>query len=396
MSRPKYEVAKIIQDDGQTFIEQHPQPGHHLRTLQALSQCRTASLGGHLDQCDSCGHERISYNSCRNRHCPKCQGLARERWVRAREAELLPVPYYHLVFTLPHQLNPLCLAHPEILYPMLFRCGWQTVARFAADPKYLGARTAMISILHTWGQNLSLHPHIHAIVPGGGITASDKWKAARGKGKFLFSVKAMSKVFRARFVAALSKAWTAGKLPDKGVQGQVIDDVGFGRLRQDLYRRPWVIYAKRPFAGPQQVIEYLGRYTHRIAISNHRLQAIKDGQVRFAYKHYRKGGKQASMQLKAEEFLRRFCLHILPARFVRIRHFGFLAANQKGEALGLIRKELGVSAPESQVDPGWKQLLKSSTGIDIDQCPRCKSGTMKLIDELPRAPPRHRLIPGLN
>lgn len=393
MKRPKHEVAEIIRAYGQDFVHKHPQPAHHLRTLQALSQCRTASLGGHMDQCDSCGHQRISYNSCRNRHCPKCQGLARERWVRAREAELLPVAYYHLVFTLPHQLNPLCLAHPEILYPILFRCAWQTVQTFAADPKYLGARTAMTAILHTWGQNLSLHPHIHAIVPGGGITEAGRWKHARGKGKFLFPIKAMSKVFRGKFIQELAKAWKRGKLTDKGVDGQPKTQEDFTKLRHTLYRKPWVIYAKRPFAGPKQVIEYLGRYTHRIAISNHRLEQVKDGKVHFAYKNYRKGGKQASMTLEASEFLRRFSLHILPHRFVRIRHFGFLAPNLKSEARAKIRKQLNLPDTISQAKPDWKALLKDSSGIDIDQCPCCQKGKMKLIQQLPRAPPRYRLVP---
>lgn len=333
MKRPVCEVADIIRACGQAFAWEFPQSAHHLRTLQALTQCRTASLGGHVDQCGTCGEKRISYNSCRNRHCPKCQGLVRERWMQAREGELLPVPYYHVVFTLPHQLNPLCMAHPEVIYPMLFRCAWQTISAFAADLKFLGARTGIVAILHTWGQNLSLHPHIHCIVPSGGITAAGKWKNGRGKGKFLFPVKAMRKVFRAKFVQALTQKWTQGKLPDKGVSGQPLGESEFGCLRQRLYRKPWVIYAKRPFIGPKQVIEYLGRYTHRIAISNHRIREIIDGKVRFAWKDYRKGGKTAEMTLAATEFLRRFSLHILPHRFVRIRHFGFLASNQKGKAL---------------------------------------------------------------
>ncbi|MEM7373191.1 MAG: IS91 family transposase [Bacteroidota bacterium] len=396
MTRPKHEVAQIIRAYGQDFIKQYPQSTHHLRTLQALSQCRTASLGGHLDRCDSCGRDRISYNSCRNRHCPKCQGLARERWMRAREAELLPVPYFHLVFTLPHQLNPLCLAHPEMMYPMLFCCAWQTVQTFAADHKYLGARTAMTAILHTWGQNLSLHPHIHAIVPGGGITEAGKWKTAKGEDKFLFPTKAMSIPIlrdRAKFSQALTKLWKSGKLTDKGVGQQPKTQEDFARLRQSLYRKSWVIYAKRPFAGPKQVVEYLGRYTHRIAISNHRLEEVKDGKVQFVYKNYRKNGKKGSMRLDATEFLRRFALHILPHRFVRIRHYGFLAPNLKGEALASIRQQLGIPASEPKNDLDWKALLKSATGIDIDQCPRCKSRTMRMIHELPRAPSRHRLIP---
>ncbi len=245
-----------------------------LRTLSALRQCRTAALGGHVDACSECSHVRISYNSCRNRHCPKCQNLQREEWMLSRENELLPVPYFHVVFTLPDLLNPLALHQPARLYGLLFEAAWQTVKAFASDHRHLGAQAGMTAILHTWGQTLSLHPHLHCIVPGGGITGSGKWKLARSKGKFLFPVKAMSTVFRAKFVAGLRKSFTD------------LDPA----LCPALFGKPWVVYAKRPFSGPKQVIEYIGCYTHKVAISNHPLLSVEKEQITYSYKDYRQEG----------------------------------------------------------------------------------------------------------
>ena len=393
MKRPRYELAQIIRDYGQEFVKNHPQPAHHLRCLQALAQCRTATLGGHVDQCESCGHKRISYNSCRNRHCPKCQGLAQERWKRARESDLLDTDYFHLVFTLAHQLNPLCIAHPKLIYDLLFQAAWQTIVCFADDPRYLGAKTGMTAILHSWGQNLSLHPHIHCILPGGGLSKQGKWKRAKGRGKFLFPVKAMSKVYRAKFVADLRKLWKAGDLTDLGVEGQPSTDADFQGLCNCLFTKPWVVYAKRPFAGPEQVIQYLARYTHRIAISNHRISKLTKGKVSFQVKDYRKGGKKKILSLEPNEFLRRFCLHILPPRFVRIRHFGIMAPNQKRLALQKAREELGQEACKDRPKLSWQELLKLITGIDIECCPRCKSGQMNSYAELPRAPPDFSILP---
>jgi len=391
MGKPKHELAEVVRRYGESFSQVYPQPAHHLRTLQAISECRTAALGGHIDACDSCGQVRISYNSCRNRHCPKCQGLAQQRWVDAREADLLPVPYYHLVFTLPDLLNGLCLSNPEALYNLLFQCSWQTVQTFAAEHKYLGAQTGMVSILHTWGQTLSLHPHIHAIVPGGGLTPQGKWRMAKGKGKFLFPVKAMSQVFRAKFVAGLKELRNKGLLAYLGQAACLADEVHWQALLRRLYQKPWVIYAKQPFAGPQQVIRYLGRYTHRIAISNHRLQAIDKGRVSFRWKDYRKGGKKGLMRLEAKEFLRRFCLHILPLGFTRIRHYGILSSYHKSQALQQARESLSVKAPEPQPKKDWKALLFDATGIDLGQCPCCQAGRMRLIKGLAsrsRSPPK--------
>ena len=292
----------MIRQHGEGFLKAHPQPAWHMTVLEALKACRTAALGGHIDRCDECGHERVSYNSCRNRHCPKCQGLDRQRWVQAREADLLPLPYYHMVFTLPDKLNVLCLANAKPLYHLLFQCAWETVKTFAADPKYLAARTGMIAVLHTWGQNLSLHPHLHCIVPGGGLDADGNWVEARGKGKFLFPVKAMSLVLRAKFVQGLRKLYDEGKLTFVGQAAALAQPQGFAKLLRSLYQKPWVVYAKKPFAGPEQVVRYLGRYTHRIAISNHRIRKLENGKVTFVWKDYRDGGKKKLMTLTVVEF----------------------------------------------------------------------------------------------
>lgn len=285
-----------------TEVEHHPQINRwQLRTLSALKRCRTAHLGGHVDACTDCGTTRISYNSCRNRHCPKCQGKNREEWISKREAELLPVPYFHVVFTLPDTLNQLAMYQPKAVYDSLFEAAWQTVRCFAKDPKHLGARAGMIAILHTWGQTLSLHPHLHCIVPGGGLTKHQKWKTAKTQGKpgcrearYLFPVKAMSKVFRAKYVKALK----ARIIPEK-------------ELINELFQKAWVVYSKRPFGHPKAVLEYLGRYTHKVAISNHRILDIGPKQTTFSYKDYRQGAQNLEMSLDNLEFIRRFSMHNL-------------------------------------------------------------------------------------
>jgi Putative transposase/Transposase zinc-binding domain len=338
-----------------------------LRTLAAIMRCRTAAMGGHVDACSDCAAVRISYNSCRNRHCPTCQGRKREEWIQAREAELLNVPYLHVVFTLPAELNQLALYQPKAVYDTLFEAAWQTLHVFGKDEKHLGARPGMIAVLHTWGQSLTLHPHLHCIVPGGGLSKAGYWKKARSQGKFLFPVKAMSKVFRAKYVQGLKE-----KLPDMDRQ-----------LVNALFKKPWVVYAKRAFAGPASVIEYLGRYTHKIAISNHRLTAVDEQTVSFTYKDYRKGGQQQTMTLPALEFIRRFALHVLPRGFVRIRHYGILSATSKSQALPAIRSQL----PE--VAQKQKQPLRQLQEYNPLLCPCCTKETMVMLQVLPkRGPPQ--------
>ena len=349
--RPLYEVSDVLQRNAGR-IEELTANRWQLRTLYALAACRTAKLGGHIDKCsnDKCNHIHISYNSCRNRHCPKCQGDKQQQWVEAREQELLNIPYYHLVFTIPAELNQVALYAPKKLYGLLFKTSWSVIKGFAANPKFLGAKTGMISILHTWGQNLSLHPHIHCIVPGGGITQNNKWKQAKGKDKYLFPVKSMSKVFRARLVEALRKELS-------------LDD----SLYKTLFSKNWVVYSKRPFFGPQQVIEYLGRYTHRVAISNHRIQSIENGQVCFTARDYRRGGKKHLVTLTDQEFIRRFSQHILPKGFPKIRHYGILSNMSKAKTIPLLQDQLGkVSLPER---PREKHRV----------CPVCKTGELVTV-----------------
>lgn len=366
--RPAFEIATILNCFWDKANEQLKLNSWQWRTLNAIRRCRTAGMGGHIDQCDQCGYLHISYNSCRNRHCPKCQGQQREAWMEARQADLLPVPYFHVVFTLPEAINRICLYQPDTVYNLLFSTAWGTIQSFAADTKYLGATTGMITILHTWGQTLSLHPHLHCIIAAGGITKDGLWKFTRSKGKFLFPVKALSSVFRARFVAALRKA-----LPNESKS-----------FFNGLFNTNWVVYAKRPFGGPLQVIEYLGRYTHKIAISNHRIMDISNDAVSFAYKDYRQDGAKQQMTLDATEFIRRFALHILPKGFVRIRHYGILSSKMKVTALPVIRKQLH--------HPALPDVAVTQPVIIIKPiertCPCCKKGVMQHIMDFDfRGPP---------
>lgn len=350
MAAATYEMAQVLNRNTETLANRCA-TSWQLRTLHALRKCRTAALGGHIDRCTdpSCHKLHLSYNSCRNRHCPKCQGHKREQWIRAREEELLNVPYFHVVFTLPSELNRLCLYEPGLLYSLLFKTAREVIAGFASNPKFLGAHPGMISVLHTWGQNLSLHPHLHCIVPGGGVSKSGKWKPARNNGKYLFPVKSMSKVFRARFVAGLRK-----RLKTEQVEG----------FYQSLFKKEWVVYCKRPFLGPAQVVEYLGRYTHKIAIGNHRIKNLDGQGVTFSVKEYRHGGRKSLMHLPDAEFIRRFALHILPKGFVRIRHYGILSSYHKRTTLAGLRQALG------------QVKLKEKPPLQHRLCPSCKKGKL--------------------
>ncbi len=359
------EVADVLRAHW-SVIEHSPSiNAWQLRTLGAIMRCRTAEMGGHVDSCTTCGTVVVSYNSCRNRHCPKCQGHKREQWIAARNSELLPVPYLHVVFTLPSELNTLALHQPKAVYDSLFAAAWGCLQTFGKDGKHLGAATGMICILHTWGQNLSLHPHLHCIVPAGGLSKTGCWKPSRGKGKFLFPVKAMSIVFKAQYLAL--------------IRGKVSVDQ---KLLNELYKKSWVVYAKRPFAHPKHVVEYLGRYSHKIAISNSRLEAHDGDQVTFRYKDYRKGGEKAMMVLDAREFIRRFAMHILPKGFVRIRHYGILSSTTKRASISQIRAALGTPL---YVQLGEGRKLKQHP---LGLCPCCKTPTMITIELLPkRGPP---------
>jgi hypothetical protein len=378
MERPSFELAAIVRDYRNSFEQKHPSLKQHQRVLSAIEHCRTAYFGGHVDQCDTCNHLRISYNSCRNRHCPKCQNTNRERWIEERQRDLLPVSYFHVVFTIPQELNSYCQKHPQPLYNILFAASKETVETFSNDPKHMGARTGMVSVLHTWGQNLSMHPHVHMIIPGGGITEDGIWKRAKSNGSFLFPVQAMSVVYKNKFLEKL-KLFLESK-------GNPLDVT----LRRMLYNKNWVVYAKQPFMGPEQVIEYLGRYTHKIAISNHRIKNVSEGKVTFSYKDYADKSKQKLMTLEATEFLRRFCLHILPPGFRKIRHYGILASRTKPK-LRMQQMKMGIIPAvkeQKSKEAGWKELSKTKLGFDVEKCPCCKTGKMvRIISFDAHAPP---------
>jgi len=366
--RSHFKVADVLEME-QDYISSKAFTGWHRRTLHAIRRCRTPEMGGHIDRCDNpaCQKLHISYNSCRNRHCPTCQGHKREAWIQARESELLNVPYFHVVFTLPSELNPYGLTHPKVLYSCLFKAAWATLEQFGENPEHLGARMGMIAILHTWGQNMSLHPHLHCIVPGGGVSKSGKWKPAKNKGKYLFNVESMSIVFRAKYVALLRKE----KLP---IPQETYDK---------LFSKSWVVYAKQQFHTPNYVVEYLGRYTHKIAISNHRIKQINKAtdEVSFTAKDYRKGGKKSVIKLSSKKFVRRFSLHVLPKGFTRIRHFGILSSSWKKEKLPALQKMLSILPIASMEDK--PPLLHG-------RCPSCKKGKLITVMTFGQRGPPHR------
>lgn len=377
-------MADIVRCFGPDFREQnHGKLSRaHLRTLGAIETCRTAALGGHVYECADCGARKIVYNSCRNRHCPKCQSLEKERWLEARCAELLPVPYFHVVFTLPEELNPLALSHPRLLYSLLFRCASETLLEIAADPKHLGARIGVLAVLHTWGQKLTLHPHLHCIVPGGGLSIDGDWWVG-SRSDFFLPVTVLKKLFRGKFLAALKQAEQDGGLPPSH-----LPDLG------PLYHKSWVVYCKPPFGSPEQVLAYLARYTHRVAISNQRLVRLEGEEVVFTWKDYAADGRSQEMTLSGQEFLRRFLLHVLPDRFVRIRYFGLFANRHREQSLALCREVLpGRPSRLNLTKSDWQSLLKSLTGVDPMRCEVCGQNALHLFGDLapaqaPRAPPR--------
>jgi len=355
------------------------------RALRAIEACRTDALGGHVAQCDTCGTLRYCYHSCRNRHCPKCQTLAKERWLAARQAELLPVPYFHLVFTLPHALNALAQGNPRPIYHLLFQAAADTLLEFGENPRWLGGHIAATLVLHTWGQNLGQHLHVHALVSAGALHADGHWIHSR-RG-FLFPVQALSQVFRGKFLAGLQRLVYDGTLRLAAVDADFA--AALRSLLHQLRAKPWVVYAKQPFAGPQQVLDYLGRYTHRVAISNHRLLSLTDTDVRFRYKDYAHGNRRKVMALPAGEFIRRFLLHVLPTGFMRIRHYGLLANRTKRAQLAQARAALDCAPPElalrtpESVPAFWLRVAQR----DITLCPHCRIGHLHIVGPLARTHP---------
>jgi len=371
------EVAEIFRQHGPAYRESHRLSRNALRVMRAIEVCRTAVLGGHKDQCDHCGHVEISYNSCRNRHCPKCQTLQKEKWIEARSQDLLPIEYFHVVFTLPSELNPLALLNQRVLYDLLFRSASETLTQLAQDPKHLGATVGVIGILHTWGQNLMAHPHLHCIVTGGGLSSDGTWKPCR-RGFFL-PVRVMSALFRGKFLDLLKDSFKKEVLVFPDRLRHLKDPTDFETFRKNLYPKQWVVYCKEPFNGVQGVLQYLGRYTHRIAISNHRLLNLRNGDVSFLWRDYADNNRQKTMTLKAAEFLRRFLLHVLPSRYVRIRHFGLLANRKRKDNVARCRKLLEdvqtVTQPNTRKET-WQQQLFRISGIDVTLCPVCQKGRM--------------------
>jgi hypothetical protein len=380
--RPPLEVADIFRQHGYDFRLTHPLSPEQRRVMRAIERCRTAALGGHIDQCDTCGHQRIAYNSCRNRHCPKCQSLAKARWLEARLSDLLPVEYFHVVFTLPEQLAAVALQNKRVVYNLLFSAAAETLRTIAADPRHLGAEIGFLAVLHTWSQTLRHHPHLHCVVPGGGLSVDgERWLSCR-QGFFL-SVNVLARLFRRLFLQGLERAYEKGELTFHGTSAFLTKPLAFNRLLRSLRTREWWVYAKPPFGGPEQVLAYLGRYTHRVAISNHRLLSFKDGQVTFSWKDYAHGQRQSLMTLSTDEFIRRFLLHVLPPGFQRIRQFGLLANRRRGQQLARCRQLLGSATPAPDPLPAdYKSLYQTVTGESLEQCPACRTGHMKFAAPL--------------
>jgi hypothetical protein len=391
MNRPPLEVADIVRCAGQSFIERSHQwiNGQHEKVLLAITRCRTAALGGHRDQCSDCGHIAISYNSCRNRHCPRCQGNARLRWLQARERELLPTQYVHVVFTLPRELAPLALQNKRLIYNLLFHASAETLLEIARDPRHLGAEIGFFSVLHTWDQQLQHHPHVHCVVAAGGL-APDHARWISSHHSFFLPVKVLSRVFRGKFVATLKKAFRERRIEFHGRLAALAEPRTFASWLRLLFRQDWVVYSKPPFGGPEHVLRYLGAYTHRVAISNHRLVALADGNVTFRWRDSAHGNQKRLMTLPVEEFLRRFLLHLLPRGFMRIRNFGFLAIRQRAMLLPLCCRllqdlaEISATTASSVADHSHS----------LWNCPVC-GGTMHVVERLSpaqlllRSPPLH-------
>jgi len=390
MSRPPLEVADLIRTAGATFIERNRKwiSWKHVKVLLAIARCRTAALGGHLDECTRCGHRAtISYNSCRNRHCPKCQTAAREQWIAARQRELLPTRYVHVVFTLPHRLTPLALQNKKVLYDLLFRPSAETLLEVARDPRHLGAEIGFFTVLHTWSQKLRLHPHVHCVIPAGGLSL-DHTQWVKSRDRFFLSIKVLRRVFRGKFVAALQQAFREGQLVFHGDLTLLAQPKIFAAWLRPLFRKDWVVYSKPPFGGPQYVLQYLGRYTHRVAISNHRLVAFAEDKVTFRWRDSAHQNEQKLLTLSLDEFLRRFLLHLLPEGFMRIRNFGFLANRRRATTLPLCFQLLG-SAPQTEQGAS---SAKDATPLWL--CPKC-GGPMRVIERLTPAQIQLRSPPAL-
>jgi len=385
--RPLLEVADVIREHGHEFQADcgNALSSTQRRALRALAQCRTAALGGHVEACDQCGHRVIAYNSCRNRHCPKCQGGRAAAWLRREAEALLPVEYHHVVFTLPHELSALALQNPGVVYGLLFRAASQSLRQVAGDRRWLGAEVGALAVLHTWGQTLQHHPHVHCVVTGGGLAVDaqgqrcepPRWVPCRPG--FFLPVKILSAVYRGKFLAGLRQAYAAGLLICAGRLAELANAETFMSWLQALAQKPWVVFSKPPFAGPETVLKYLARYTHRVAISNGRLRELADGKVTFSYRDYAHGGQERLQQLSALEFLRRFLQHVLPRGFVKVRHYGLLANGQRAANLALCRRLLATAALVAAL-----QTAEAGAGEEAARCPACGTGKLLWVEDLPR------------
>jgi Putative transposase/Transposase zinc-binding domain len=390
MDRPRLEVADVFRRYGKAYREQHgaSMSTGQRRVMNAIEVCRTAVLGGHLERCDQCDHERNAFNSCGDRHCPKCQSLARARWIEDRKAELLEVPYFHVVFTVPEEIAAITLQNKRVVYGILFRATAETLSTIAADPRHLGAEIGFFAVLHSWGQNLMFHPHLHCVVPGGGPSPEgDRWVSC--KPDFFLPVRVLSRLFRRLFLESMQKAFDSGKLQFFGTLEPLRQRAAFARHLATLRKPEWVVYAKAPFAGPEQVLDYVGRYTHRVAISNNRLLDMNDDQIRFRWKDYRQGDQVKTMALTADEFIRRFLLHVLPNGLRRIRYYGFMGNRHRKERLALCRRLLGMQVAEHQTaelppKTDYLDRYEDLTGSSLRQCPQCRRGNMVVIRIFPR------------
>jgi len=374
VNKPALELADIFREYSQSYVNNHNLCSQQYKAIRAIIACRTQILGGHLSRCNACGYEVTSYNSCRNRHCPKCQSVQKERWIQARQLELLPIDYFHVVFTLPHSLNPLAQWKPALIYDLLFQAASETLLQFSLNPKWLGAKPGITMVLHTWGQNLDQHIHVHCLISGGGLEKNGQW--ARCKKNFLFPVHALSKVFRGKYLEKLNEALTNQNIP---IPGDKTNQTTVQQFISLLYQQDWVVYAKPPFAGPAQVLSYLGRYTHRIAIGNQRLVSCQHNTVSFKWRDYADNSKQKIMSLNANEFIRRYLLHILPKGFQRLRHYGLLANRYKKINLNQARIALKQPEIKCSMKENIDKLMLRLTGTDIALCPRCNSGRLNIV-----------------
>jgi hypothetical protein len=387
MERPTLEVADVFRRYGELYRHMHgaSMSGEQRRVMAAIEVCRTAVLGGHLERCDQCDYERNCFNSCRDRHCPKCQSLARAQWIEHRLAELLDCPYFHVVFTVPDEIAAIAYQNKGVVYDILFHTTAETLKTIGADPKHLGAEIGFFAVLHSWGQNLMFHPHLHCVVPGGGLSADGQcW--VRCRARFFLSVRVLSRLFRRLFLESMEKAFNSGKLQFFAALEFLRDPHAFAERIAQAKETDWVVYTKRPFAGPQQVLDYVGRYTHRVAISNNRLIDIDNGRVKFHWKDYRDNSQIKVMDLEADEFIRRFLLHVLPEGFQRIRYYGFLANRDRRNKLALCRQLLGMQTSSQTTSiKDYRERYQELTGRSLTLCPRCQKGQMVIVESLPPA-----------